>query len=73
MKIDGRREMLDGRPEDREGNQVKLRYGLFTLCYQTAGLGACYFFSAGLKSSATPFMQYRRPVGLGPSSNTCPR
>src|SRR5262249_13064269 len=27
----------------------------------------------GLKSSATPFMQYRSPVGAGPSGNTCPR
>src|SRR5690242_20464584 len=26
-----------------------------------------------LKSSATEFMQYRSPVGRGPSSNTCPR
>jgi hypothetical protein len=29
-----------------------------------------YFF---VKTSDTEFIQYRRPVGLGPSSNTCPR
>src|SRR5437667_9029321 len=28
---------------------------------------------AGTNLSATPFMQYRRPVGCGPSLNTCPR
>jgi hypothetical protein len=27
-------------------------------------------FQAALKASATPFMQYRRPVGGGPSGNT---
>src|SRR5579859_2234281 len=32
-----------------------------------------YFFSAGRRSSAAEFMQYRNPVGAGPSSNTCPR
>lgn len=32
-----------------------------------------HFFSAGRKSSAAEFMQYRSPVGAGPSSNTCPR
>ncbi len=29
--------------------------------------------AVGLKIMATPFMQYRRPVGFGPSSNTWPR
>jgi hypothetical protein len=28
---------------------------------------------SGLKVNAAPFMQYRSPVGLGPSSNTWPR
>src|SRR6476620_8632377 len=35
-----------------------------------------YFSSAAwafLKSSTTPLMQYRKPVGGGPSSNTCPK
>src|ERR1035437_7412306 len=32
-----------------------------------------YFFSAARKSNAAEFMQYRSPVGAGPSSNTCPR
>ena len=26
-----------------------------------------------MNRSATEFMQYRKPVGLGPSSKTCPR
>jgi hypothetical protein len=26
-----------------------------------------------MNRSAAEFMQYRRPVGLGPSSNTCPK
>src|SRR6476646_7940778 len=29
--------------------------------------------ATGVKPSASPLMQYRRPVGFGPSSNTCPR
>jgi hypothetical protein len=28
---------------------------------------------SGRKSSAQPFMQYRNPVGCGPSSKTWPR
>ena len=31
-----------------------------------------HFFS-GFNSSDAEFMQYRKPVGAGPSSNTCPR
>ena len=38
-----------------------------------ARLNQTYFFSAGLKSRAAEFMQYRKPVGAGPSSNTCPK
>jgi hypothetical protein len=29
--------------------------------------------AAGRNASATPFMQYRSPVGFGPSSNTWPK
>src|SRR5215813_2403005 len=32
-----------------------------------------HFYVFGSKCSATPFIQYRRPVGPGPSSNTWPR
>jgi hypothetical protein len=32
-----------------------------------------YFLSSGRKSRLAEFMQYRSPVGAGPSSNTCPR
>lgn len=31
------------------------------------------FFSAGLKDNEAEFMQYRLPVGRGPSSKMCPR
>ena len=34
---------------------------------------AGYYNATGLNVIATPFMQYRNPVGLGPSSKTCPR
>ena len=33
----------------------------------------CSSSSTGMKRSAAELMQYRRPVGAGPSSNTCPR
>src|SRR5919107_6178985 len=32
-----------------------------------------YLFSIGWCSSEAELMQYLRPVGFGPSSNTCPR
>src|ERR1019366_5476827 len=32
-----------------------------------------YFFSFGSRSMEAELMQYRRPVGLGPSSKTWPR
>ena len=32
-----------------------------------------YYYFIALKSRAREFTQYRSPVGLGPSSNTCPR
>src|SRR5260370_27358670 len=31
------------------------------------------FHAALMNRKATEFIQYRRPVGLGPSSKTCPR
>mmetsp|Transcript_6306 Transcript_6306/g.25207 ORF Transcript_6306/g.25207 Transcript_6306/m.25207 type:complete len:81 (+) Transcript_6306:2124-2366(+) len=32
-----------------------------------------FYADAGSNFIAAPFMQYRKPVGGGPSSNTCPR
>ncbi len=43
------------------------RTGLFYVFAVFAGL------IAGSKVNDVPFMQYLRPVGRGPSSNTCPR
>src|SRR5688572_2991486 len=33
----------------------------------------CHVFSFGSNFNATPFMQYRSPVGRGPSGNRWPR
>ena len=40
---------------------------------QDQAMGAHHVFLSGLNVRAAPFMQNRSPVGLGPSSNTCPR
>ena len=32
-----------------------------------------YFFSLFLKFNDAEFIQYLKPVGLGPSGNTCPK
>jgi hypothetical protein len=54
-----------------------LSLALSSLCAYTDGIlknSSDYYFSlAGLKSRAAEFMQYRSPVGAGPSSNTCPK
>src|SRR5438552_3007863 len=54
------------RAGDIKGNSCIFLCVLCILCVLRA-----YFF--GSNSSARPFMQYRRPVGSGPSGNTCPR
>lgn len=49
------------------------RFAIERRFYKRIGTAAYFCAPCGIKLSEAELMQYRSPVGRGPSGNTCPR